>query len=182
MNKQIQAAEQFLQCFNCAARILSYPCAECGAEPFREHECNGCWYSSKSGITLSHDNAKQIGINCNKRPAEHPDQPQVLEDKDLREKLRAAISRYNIPLELNTYAFADEILALVLPQRQAWEREAEDQALLYAHRFVDIFKDKPDQVGYILKNLDGEHYRKHKATKVELRFTDEQLTSAKEKQ
>ena len=30
----------------------------------------------------------------------------------LREKLRSAISRYNIPPELNTYAFADEILDL----------------------------------------------------------------------
>lgn len=47
--------------------------------------------------------------------------------------------------------------------------EAEDKALKYAYKFLDIFKQSPDQMGYVLKNLDGEHYRKHKNTKITLR-------------
>jgi hypothetical protein len=50
------------------------------------------------------------------------------------------------------------------------ERRAEDKSLDYARTFVDLFKDRPDQVEYVLRHLNGERYRKdHKGVKVELR-------------
>lgn len=95
-----------------------------------------------------------------------------------REELRKFIESRGcmiVPMHIGNEHLVPKLFDDLGAREASIRDEAEDKALRYAHSFLDIFKDTPDQLGYVLKHLDGEHYRKHKATKITLRAELESL-------
>lgn len=92
------------KCKNCPANIKRYPCPECGTSPYDGHKDQGCWYSTKTGVTLSHYNASEINTNCNNYPPKAPDFPPPI----------------RLPEEPQT-----EALATPVPQKDVEELSAE---------------------------------------------------------
>lgn len=70
--------------------------------------------------------------------------------------------------------------ALIKSSLEEAVRNSEDKTLKFASAMVDLFKDRPYQVEYVIRQLDPDRYRKsYKDVKISLRAT---LAKDQEKQ